>query len=156
VNFKENLNMTIPMIALKPIAYAGKRIAKGGRFEARGNSDARLLQAIGHAEVAPAAAGAAPAPQSETKSQAAEADRIRWTLIEPAKAPAAAEADIADEAAGESLPPADELDHEEDAPAEIDEAAAEAPVEAPAEVVSAPATKTTKRQYRRRDMKAEG
>lgn len=47
--------MTIPMTALRDFPYAGKRLKKGQDFNARGQSDARLLKAIGHArEAAPA------------------------------------------------------------------------------------------------------
>lgn len=45
--------MKVPMIATKDMVYAGRRIAKGGAFEARGKQDARLLSAIGRAEEAP-------------------------------------------------------------------------------------------------------
>lgn len=45
--------MTVPMIARKAFPYAGRRLSEGDRFQARGKQDARLLSAIGHAEVAP-------------------------------------------------------------------------------------------------------
>lgn len=59
----------IPMIARKPIVYAGKRIAKGGRFSARGAQDARLLEAIGHAVKAPVAQVPMPAPFHEVRAK---------------------------------------------------------------------------------------
>lgn len=42
--------MSIPMKALKPFKYAGKRLCVGDEFNARGRSDARLLSAIRNAE----------------------------------------------------------------------------------------------------------
>lgn len=38
--------MTIPMLALQPFPYAGRRLIAGQRFIARGESDARLLEAV--------------------------------------------------------------------------------------------------------------
>lgn len=52
--------MAIPMKARRNFPYAGKRLKAGEEFQARGESDARVLAAIGHAErvtvVAPVAA----------------------------------------------------------------------------------------------------
>jgi hypothetical protein len=51
--------MTVPMKARRSFPYAGKRLKAGDEFQARGESDARVLAAIGHAErvvAAPAAA----------------------------------------------------------------------------------------------------
>lgn len=41
--------MSIPMTAKRSFVYAGKRVAKGQEFNARGVSDARVLSAVGHA-----------------------------------------------------------------------------------------------------------
>ena len=57
--------MSVPLKAKRDFPYAGHRIRKGQDFDARGQSDALLLKAIGHAEDRPAAAPvAAPAPQT--------------------------------------------------------------------------------------------
>ena len=42
--------MSVPMQALKGFPYAGRRLAAGDNFEARGESDARVLVAIGKAK----------------------------------------------------------------------------------------------------------
>lgn len=39
----------IPMTARKSMVYAGRRVGEGTRFDARGESDARVLEAIGNA-----------------------------------------------------------------------------------------------------------
>lgn len=44
----------IPMICTKALPYAGRRLKPGDAFNARGESDARLLAAIGKAVRAPA------------------------------------------------------------------------------------------------------
>ena len=55
--------MTIRMLALKPFPYAGRRLIAGQRFNAVGESDARLLEALKRAMRDPAAAWeTAPAP----------------------------------------------------------------------------------------------
>ncbi len=46
--------MTVQMITLKAHVYANKRLTAGERFEATGQSDARLLTALGRATLAPA------------------------------------------------------------------------------------------------------
>lgn len=55
--------MSIPMVALKPQIYAGRRRAAGALFDARGQSDARLLIALGRADFAPAPAVGEIAPE---------------------------------------------------------------------------------------------
>jgi hypothetical protein len=54
----------IPMICTKDLLYAGRRLKAGAAFDARGESDARVLVAIGKATRAPApvAAPVTPAP----------------------------------------------------------------------------------------------
>ena len=56
----------IPMICTKDLLYAGRRLKPGAAFNARGESDARVLEAIGKAKrapvVVPVAAPATPTP----------------------------------------------------------------------------------------------
>lgn len=141
--------MTIPMIALKPLKYAGARVAKGGKFEVRGQSDARLLAAIGHAKQAapdarvPAPTKPLPAASLKKTVVASVAEVVAEAIVPP-----------------ESLPVVDDV-------AEIESAAADdagdTPVEAgepseqPADAADlSPRTSKPKRQYRRRDMTSEG
>jgi hypothetical protein len=42
-------SMSIPMISLVAHLYAGKRLKAGDKFECRGQSDARLMRALGRA-----------------------------------------------------------------------------------------------------------
>jgi len=56
-------NTMIPMKCLKYTSYAGKRLRPGDYFEARGESDARVLAAIRTAE---RCARPAPAPTADT------------------------------------------------------------------------------------------
>lgn len=42
--------MSVPMIASKAFTYAGRRLKAGDPFPARGESDARVLAAIGNAK----------------------------------------------------------------------------------------------------------
>lgn len=44
--------MKIPMKARRAFKYAGRNLTAGQPFEARGRQDAKLLEAIGHAEIA--------------------------------------------------------------------------------------------------------
>lgn len=61
--------MGIPMISLASHVYAGRRLAKGDEFEARGRQDARLLAALGRAEAAlPPIATIEPRPQARQSS----------------------------------------------------------------------------------------
>lgn len=41
--------MSVPLQALRGFPYAGRRLVAGEQFNARGESDARLLCAVGHA-----------------------------------------------------------------------------------------------------------
>lgn len=41
--------MSVPLQALRGFPYAGRRLVAGEKFEARGESDARVLCAVGHA-----------------------------------------------------------------------------------------------------------
>ncbi len=55
--------MTVSMKARRAFPYAGKRLKAGQEFQARGESDARVLSAIGHAERVVAPVIVAPAPR---------------------------------------------------------------------------------------------
>lgn len=123
---------TIPMIALKPCVYAGRRMAAGTTFEARGSGDARTLHAVGLANYAPAHQVAAVlAPTPAVASKAAAPDHA----IEPA-VPAEVPAPDRDEHAQQTL----NTDHA---------------VDPDADDIS-PRTGKPTRTYRRRDMTAEG
>lgn len=139
--------MSIPMIALKPMIYAGKRYSAGQEFTARGQNDARILIAIGHADFAPAespdavpmptqqrahlvpAVAAAPAYEPPPAPEPAP-------VAEPEPEPVAA----ADDAGPETLPPA----------ADVAAAAPEPAAEPDAEPAAKP-----RRTYRRRDLTAQ-
>lgn len=118
----------IEMIALKPLIYAGKRRKAGEEFPVRGQNDARVLIAIGHADFAPAdeedlpPSPAAGAPQAELTTATVQAD--------PA----------ADEAPAEAAPPP---------------AAEAATLEQPAEAAAPEVEARPRRIYRRRDLTAE-
>jgi hypothetical protein len=99
--------MNIPMVALKPQTYAGRRVAAGAEFTVRGQSDARLLLALGRADFA--MAHAAPEPEPEPVAVVAEPEapkpkpkrqyRRRDMTAESAATPAAdsqADAEAAD------------------------------------------------------------
>lgn len=94
--------MTIQMIALKATTYAGKRIAQGKRFEVRGKSDARLLEAIGSAVPwsAPPVVVAPPPPAPPAPQVA----HYRRKTIEHTAAPAP---EVAAQPAAEPAPPAE-------------------------------------------------
>ncbi len=96
--------MTVQMITLRAHVYQNKRLAPGTRFEATGQSDARLLAALGRATLAPvdvpreASPAPAPAKAEERKPAAkptaeakAESDRLFFTrqFSEPPAAAAA-------------------------------------------------------------------
>ncbi len=64
--------MTVPMKARRSFPYAGKRLKAGDQFQASGESDARVLAAIGHAERVTVVAPAAPvAPAYSTRMMTA-------------------------------------------------------------------------------------
>lgn len=147
--------MTITMIALKPLKYAGARVAKGGKFEVRGQSDARLLAAIGHAKravpVAHVPVPAKPLPAASLKKTvvASVAEVIAEAIVPPESMPAAG--DVV-EANHEEQVEAAAADDAGDAPAESAE-----PSEQPADAADlSPRTGKPKRHYRRRDMTGEG
>ncbi|MFA7293556.1 MAG: hypothetical protein WC023_15060 [Rhodocyclaceae bacterium] len=78
--------MTVHMKALKGLVYAGRRLRVGELFEARGESDARVLKAIGSAAVAPT-------PVAVVFKEAPATYRTRAMVAAPAyqQAPPAAE-----------------------------------------------------------------
>lgn len=124
---------TVPMIAKRPLLYAGRRVASGAEFEARTGQDARLLIAIGHADFAPAGASA---EEVETLMAAVPAAFVEEPPPQVAAPAPAEEAPVFE------------------APAEpVSEPAAEVTPPAPADDV--PAVKP-RRTYRRRDLSAEG
>jgi len=118
----------IQLIAKRPFLYAGKRLASGAEFNARTHSDARLLIAIGHADFAPQGPVEPEEPQP-------------WSVAQQPPETVAIEvtAQPVDEAPAEVLP--------------VEEPASDAASTAPAE--EAPIAKP-RRQYRRRDLTAEG
>lgn len=124
---------TVPMIAKRPLLYAGRRVASGAEFEARTGQDARLLIAIGRADFAPAGA---PAEEVETLMAAVPAAFVEEPPQQVA-APTPAEDAPVVEAAAEA----------------VSEPAAEVPPPAPSDDV--PPVKP-RRTYRRRDLTAEG
>lgn len=118
----------IAMVSLKQYRYGGRLLKPGGKFEAEGQSHARLLRAIKHAEYAPAA------PVVEAKPPVAP-------VVAPAKVAPVFQAPApvvkAAAPAAEPVKP----------PAAAPEQAAAPDAEDPAARV--------KRQYRRRDCVAE-
>jgi hypothetical protein len=65
--------MAVPLIARKSFVYAGRRVKAEQEFDARTQSDARLLKAIGHAGDAP------PRGQYETRVMTPRAPAIGGT-----------------------------------------------------------------------------
>lgn len=81
--------MTVLMKAKKAFAYAGHRIAVDAQFVARGKQDARILAAIGNAEVVKVEVPvAAPVVQAKASARAKSAPQP-IEKEEPAPAPAA-------------------------------------------------------------------
>lgn len=131
----------VPLIAKVSLLYAGKRVASGAEFEARSQSDARLLIAIGKADFAPA---------GEPDSIPFRADNVST----PADAPVMDVAVSWEHPAPNASPPFD--------PSPTSEAVAEQPAADPVAdqqpappVEEAPPVKP-RRTYRRRDLTAEG
>lgn len=127
----------IEMIALKPLTYAGKRRKTGEEFPVRGQSDARVLIAIGSADFAPADEEDLPPAPPETVRVAA-----------PAPAP------IEQPAAAETPKPGPEPETRTEAaePPAGDATASESPAAGAAEP---DAEAKPRRTYRRRDLTAE-
>jgi hypothetical protein len=137
--------MKVPMIALKALVYAGRRVAAGAEFVARGASDARVLIAIGKADFAPAAPGeessAAPVAPPVDVARTADVEPVAATVVAPPiETPSVPSADDAVEA----------VEQPAAAPSAVETTAADS-AEEPAPIVAKP-----KREYRRRDMRAEG
>lgn len=120
----------VPLVALKPLIYGGRRYVPGDEFTARGQSDARVLIAIGKADFA--TADMAPEPETVRVAVAAPA-----AAAAPADDAKAVEAAPAQPAAQTEQPAAEQLELAPDA----DAPAAEA---------------RPRRTYRRRDMQSEG
>jgi hypothetical protein len=120
--------MSIQMISIAPHIYAGKRLQVGDKFVCRGQSDARLLRALGRA------IDYTPPPVVEYKPPV---KTVRKYFTAPA---------VVDD--GEYVFPA---------PA-VSAPSAEAPADAPDFVdggATTDAATKPKRAYRRRDMKAD-
>lgn len=132
----------IALVSLQRHVYAGRRLKPGDEFEARGQSDARLLIALKRADFAPAV------PEPEPELAAAPAAVVEL----PIAAPVAIEPAPAPEVVTTDAPSADAA---EPAPTPVDEQPAEQPPQAPAESAPAEPVKP-RRQYKRRDMTAEG
>lgn len=82
--------MKVSMIASKDMVYAGRRIRAGTGFETTGESDARVLEAIGHAKRRPPEPpkAAVVVPQVEVTSRrtwhrTVEASPVSETLAKP-------------------------------------------------------------------------
>lgn len=100
--------MTVSMKARQAFPYAGKRLKAGQEFQARGESDARVLAAIGHAErvVAPAIVAPAPRPPAggTYRTRAIISAPVQVVMrAEPPAAPAATAQTIEAEPAAEPI-----------------------------------------------------
>jgi outer membrane biosynthesis protein TonB len=141
-SFSEGTTMTkIALVSLQRHVYAGRRFKPGDEFEARGQSDARLLIALKRADFAPAMQEPEPQPAAATVA-AVELPIAAPVAIEPAPPPDAA----TDAPSAETAEPT---------PTPADDQPAEQPTQAPAETAPAEPVKP-RRTYRRRDMTAEG
>ena len=128
----------VPLIARRSFLYAGKRFAAGAEFDARGQQDARFLIAIGHADFAPA-------------GQPPSVDDTVFVYQHPAPnaSPAFAPSPMVEVHAEPDHPAAD--------PAPVADEQPPAPLaEQPADDGEAAVRAKPRRQYRRRDMNAEG
>lgn len=79
----------IPMICTKALPYAGRRLNPGDAFNARGESDARLLAAIGKAVRAPTPIPVAPPVVPSTLTPSVPPIAAPEPVSEPATTPAA-------------------------------------------------------------------
>lgn len=137
--------MKVRMQAIQGFPYAGKRLHPDDYFEARGESDARLLEAIGRARRATDVHVASRAPRAVVIKPAA----LATSAVAPdvaAMFPGGADQAQAGQS-GEAGEPA-EAGAETGADAKGEEQPAASPAPAPAA--------RGKRTYRRRDMTAEG
>lgn len=151
----------ISLLALQSQVYAGRRLAAGVEFEARGATDARLLIAIGRADFAPARVGDSAPVVAPTREPVAAPDPLPEpeALVE-IKAPAVeAPADPDPIAVQPVETTAAEVEQQPEPGAEPGEPAEEQAPQAeeqPADADLSPRTGKPKRAYRRRDMQAEG
>jgi len=79
----------ISMVAIKTHVYANKRVQPGGSYEARGEGDARLMEALKNAKRAPQQRVAAPAPAPAPVAPVLGGYKRRDMTAEPPRAPAA-------------------------------------------------------------------
>lgn len=130
--------MSVPLQALRAFPYAGRRLKAGDQFEARGESDARLLCAIGHAtrhvQVPTAITDPVPAPAETKRGKGYRKQVLEAQPSSDATPPAALERETPEAQASES--------GIAEKPGAGDAEAAP-PVEQPT---------TTRRRYQRRDL----
>lgn len=117
--------MSVPLQALRAFPYASRRLKPGDQFEARGESDARLLCAIGHAtrhvQVPTAITDPVPAPVATKRGkgyrkQALEAQASTGAATSLEREPLASEAQASESGTAEkpeagtleTAPPADD------------------------------------------------
>lgn len=108
--------MTVRMKARRSFPYAGKRFKAGQEFNARGETDARVLAAVGHAErvTAPAPTPApTPAPRAYlTRAIAAAPVQVVMRAAPPAPEPVQS-AEPAVEPVADAAPDLEAMDRDE-------------------------------------------
>lgn len=131
--------MSVPMIATKPFVYAGKRLKAGDPFPARGESDARVLEAVQNArrdaQVPKAITDPVPAAQAPKRGRGYRKQSL--------EAQAATGTDLDSSRQGASEPQGSEEGTAEKPEAGTLETAPAAAAEAPPQ---------TRRRYGRRDL----
>lgn len=139
--------MSVPMIASKGFTYAGRRLKAGDPFEARGESDARVLEAIQNArrgtvpppplpDPLPIATDGATKRGRGYRKQALEAESLTSATQNPP--PSAGDASPSDLGNADKPEPG-QLEAAQDAQPADGASAADAPT-------------STRRHYRRRDL----
>ena len=98
--------MAIQMIALKPHRYAGKALRPGDEFFVGGNTQARLLTALGRAAICPPLAPD-PAPAKSPRQRKKPAEDAAPDAPEPT--PAAPESESPDPAEAPAQPAQSDL-----------------------------------------------
>lgn len=83
------------IVKARTLSYGGRRLQAGDKFQARGNGDAKLLMALGYAEIETAAVPVAPVIEEvkpkrayhrrviEAEPPVAPAEPPAWTPTEP-------------------------------------------------------------------------
>lgn len=101
--------MAVQMIALKPHRYAGKALQPGDEFFVGGNTQARLLTALGRASLCPplaqppAAEDAKPRRRKKAEEEEVQAP-AQTTLLEAPASPAPEEAEKPAESPDDTAP----------------------------------------------------